>query len=263
MRVHHLCCGTFRPLVMAEAICHVLLCETDDGLVLIDSGLGTHDLSDPAARLGAQRFFMRPDTDLAHTAIRQIEARGFGAGDVSHIVLTHMDFDHVGGLADFPAAQVHTTADEYAAAVTDPDFLDKRRYRPIGWAHGPRITTHEGRGDRWDHDLTGHEVVPGITIIPMPGHSRGHAAVAVDAGTSGTLIHAGDALFDASCLSDTSPSGRPLTKISSLRAFEQVVGRDRKAISENHTTLARLQREKGITVIPAHDKRIFNDLVTA
>ncbi len=32
------------------------------------------------------------------TALRQIEAMGFSASDVRHIVLTHMDFDHAGGL---------------------------------------------------------------------------------------------------------------------------------------------------------------------
>ena len=69
--------------------------------------------------------------------------------DVTHIVLTHMDFEHSGGLSEFPDAIVHTTADEYAAAVTDPDFLDRRRYRPRQWAHGPDIRIHEGRGDDW------------------------------------------------------------------------------------------------------------------
>ena len=110
------------------------------------------------------------------------------------------------------------------------------------------------------YGLTGHEALPGITMIPMPGHTRGLAAVAVDAGERGLLIHAGDAVFDASSYSDTSPSGAPLAKIGTIRAFEKVIAVDRKAIQGNHETLARLQREDGVTVIPAHDKRIFDDL---
>lgn len=247
------------PPTMSAIVCHVLLCETDDGLALVDSGLGTFDFAQPR-RMGVARFLLRPDRDDDKTAIRQVEALGFAADDVTNIVLTHMDFDHIGGLTDFPGATVHTTAEEYDAAVTNPDFQARRRYRPQQWAHGPKMELHGGRGDEWQYGLTGHEVLPGVTMIPMPGHTRGLAAVAVDAGERGLLIHAGDAVFDASSISDTSPSGKSLEKVGMIRAFEKVMCVDRKAIQGNHETLARLQREDGVTVIPAHDKRIFDDL---
>ena len=262
MRVHHLSCGSMKPPTMSTIVCHVLLCETDDGLVLVDSGLGTFDFAQPA-RMGPARFMLRPDRDDAKTAIRQVEGLGFAAEDVTNIVLTHMDFDHIGGIADFPAATIHTTAEEYDAAVVNPGFYGKQRYRSTQWSHGPKMELHAGRGDEWMYGLTGHEVLPGITMIPMPGHTRGLAAVAVDAGERGLLIHAGDAVFDASSYSDTSPSGAPLAKIGTIRAFEKVIAVDRKAIQGNHETLARLQREDGVTVIPAHDKRIFDDLKNA
>ncbi len=295
MRVHHLSCGTFAPPLGGEIVCHVLLCETDDGLVLVDTGLGLDDYADPRGRLGPVRHLLRPDPTSSQSALRQIEAMGHAASDVTHIVVTHLDFDHIGGLSDFPAATVHTTADEHAAAVTSPDFRDKQRYRPAQWAHGPAWTLHAGRGDEWGHGLTGHEVLPGITLVPMPGHSKGHAAVAVDVGegegdldtrpsslgansiTGGggpsslgansisgdgeqVLFHAGDAVFDASSYADTSPAGRPLEKVGVIRAFEKVVGRDGAAIRRNHETLRTLDATDGITVIPAHDKRIFDDM---
>lgn len=261
MRVHSLNCGTFAPPITGEIVCHVLLCETPDGLVLIDTGLGLADYADPKLRMGPARALLRPKSGDADTALRQIEARGHSASDVTHIVVTHLDFDHIGGLSDFPDAQVHTTADEHAAAVTDPDFRDKQRYRPAQWSHGPQFVLHEGRGDQWKHDLTGHEVLPGITLVPMPGHSRGHAAVAVDAGDRGLLVHAGDAAFDAASYADASPSGRPLNKIGAMRLFESFVGRDRRAIKANHQSLRRLNDVDGITVLPAHDKRILDDLM--
>lgn len=260
MRVHHLSCGSFNPPTMSGLVCHVLLCESDEGLVLVDTGLGLEDYRNPGPRMGPVAKILRPVADESLTAVRQVEARGYTVDDVTHIVLTHMDFDHVGGLSDFPNATVHTTADEHAAAVTDPDFLDRRRYRPAQLTHGPAFTIHVGRGDVWQHDLTGHEVVPGVTMIPMPGHSRGHAAVAVDAGERGLLVHAGDAVFDASSYADASPAGRPLGRIVAMRAFEKVVGRDRRAIRRNHQTLRRLNDIHGITVFPAHDKRMLHDL---
>ena len=51
------------------------------------------------------------------TAIRQLEALGHKASDVRHIVLTHLDFDHAGGLEDFPNATVHVMDAEFVAAT--------------------------------------------------------------------------------------------------------------------------------------------------
>lgn len=264
MRVLHLNCGAMTPALLPEPltplVCHVLLCETESGLALVDTGFGTADYADKK-RLGMARHLLKPIPDPTLTALRQIEAMGHTAADVTDIVITHMDLDHIGGLSDFPAARVHTTADEHAAAVTDPDWHDKRRYRPAQWAHGAKFEIHAGRGDEWKFGLTGHEVVPGITMVPMPGHSRGHAAVAVDAGERGLIIQAGDAVFDASSYGATSASGQPLSTVGLLRTFEKAVGRDRKAIAQNHRTLARLNREPGVTVVNAHDRRMLMPLM--
>ncbi len=261
MRVHHLNCATFNPPLVGEIVCHVLLCETTDGLTLVDTGLGLADYADPKGRLGPTRRLLRPVSSVSSSAIRQIEAMGYAAADVTNIVLTHFDLDHIGGLSDFPDATVHATADEHAAAITSPDSLDRRRYRPAQWAHSPAWQLHAGRGDAWQYDLTGHEVLPGITLVPMPGHSRGHAAVAVETSDRGLLVHAGDAVFDTSSYTDASPAGRPLEKAVVLRIFEKVVGRDRAAIARNHESLRQLNNTEGITVFPAHDKRIFDDML--
>ena len=49
MRVHHLNCGTMNPHVIGRIVCHVLLCETDAGLVLVDTGFGLADVADRPA----------------------------------------------------------------------------------------------------------------------------------------------------------------------------------------------------------------------
>lgn len=57
------------------------------------------------------------------TAIRQVERLGYTADDVRHIILTHLDIDHSGGLSDFPAAQVHVLQAEIDAAFAEaPSF---------------------------------------------------------------------------------------------------------------------------------------------
>jgi hypothetical protein len=75
VKVHHLNCGTMN-IPTAPLVCHVLLVETDNGLVLVDSGFGSHDRADPAGRVGPTRHFVRPlfDHSLA-AAPRSSEGR--------------------------------------------------------------------------------------------------------------------------------------------------------------------------------------------
>jgi glyoxylase-like metal-dependent hydrolase (beta-lactamase superfamily II) len=260
MKVHSINCGTFAPPLSPQIVCHVFLCETPHGIVLVDTGLGTHDYADPARRMGPARKLLRPTSGVVDTALRHVQERGLSADDVTHVVLTHMDFDHMGGLSDFPGATVHVSGAEHAAAVTSPDLLDRGRYRAAQWAHLPKFKIHHGAGDTWQHDLTGHEVLPGITLIPMPGHSRGHAAVAVQDDERGLLVHAGDAAFDSSVFADATPGGKELTKQGMLRVFEKTVGRDRAAIKRNHAALRRLNDDPAITVVTAHDKRVYDEM---
>ena len=47
MKVHHLNCGSMTPPASPPLVCHVLLVETDGGLVLVDSGFGLDDIAEP------------------------------------------------------------------------------------------------------------------------------------------------------------------------------------------------------------------------
>ncbi|MFK0023778.1 MBL fold metallo-hydrolase [Streptomyces sp. NPDC090798] len=97
------------------AVCHCLLVETDrDGLVLVDSGIGTQDVARPEESLGPG-FLGRaqPVLDLAETALHQVTALGFRPEDVRHVVLGHLHLDHAGGLPDFPWARVHLSEAEH------------------------------------------------------------------------------------------------------------------------------------------------------
>ena len=257
MRVHSLNCATLQPLVVGRLVCHVLLCESAQGLVLVDTGLAELDLAHPARRLGPARALLRPAYDPAETAWAQVRALGFAAEDVRHVVLTHLDLDHVGGLADFPAARVHTTDAELAAAQAPPR-RERGRYRPAQWSHRPRWETYEGPGEPWQgipgaHALRGLDA--GIALVPMPGHSRGHAAVGVDAGERGLLLHAGDAFFDRSTVHPAAPRKR------ALRVHEQVVAHDRRRVADSHARLAELAAGDEVEVICAHDPDLFDAAV--
>jgi glyoxylase-like metal-dependent hydrolase (beta-lactamase superfamily II) len=211
MRVHHLNCATFCPrpgrliafdgglFSRGKMICHCLLIESDDGLILVDTGIGTEDVRDPHRRLGAlSTSLLGARLDVEETALRRVERMGFRASDVRHIVPTHLDLDHAGGLPDFPAAKVHIYGPELDAAMERRTRKERSRYRTAHWAHKPSWVRHtDTSGERWFgfervRALPG--VAPEVLLIPLTGHTRGHSAVAVKA-RGGWLVHAGDAYF--------------------------------------------------------------------
>lgn len=208
MKVHHLNCGTMRPyggkLVTgegsyfraAELVCHVLLLETDDGLVLVDTGLGVDDVRTPGETLAKHwRLLCRPALDESETALRQVEALGFAASDVRDVVLTHLDLDHGGGLRDFPRARVHLSAEELAVATRPgKSGNDRVRYPDNQWRHGPRWVAHETTGETWFGFSGVREVRPDVLLVPLFGHTHGHTGVAVRDGDR-WLLHAGDSYF--------------------------------------------------------------------
>ncbi|WP_344837084.1 MBL fold metallo-hydrolase [Nonomuraea dietziae] len=243
-----------------QLVTHVLAVETDQSLVLVDTGFGTADLADPTGRLGPLRLLLNPACSPAETAITQIRSLGYTADDVKHIVLTHMDLDHIGGLADFPTAVVHTTAAEQRAAMIIPDEMEKQRYRPAQWAHRPIMSAYEGPGEPW-RGFTGAYQVNGLddrfALIPMPGHTRGHAAVAIDVGDGRLLLHAGDAMFDGSSANLTDHTGRPLEPRPELRQFEQMAAIEPGAIAANHHRLTQLNTDPNVEIVCSHDPRVF------
>jgi glyoxylase-like metal-dependent hydrolase (beta-lactamase superfamily II) len=254
MHVHHLDCCTMRPRFTGVRLpSHCLLIETDrQGLVLVDSGIGTADVRNPR-RLGVMFGpAMRIDsTQTNMPALPQVEALGFRREDVRHIVLTHLDFDHAGGVPDFPDATIHVHANEREAAPVRATFMEKQRYRPVQLARSPHWETYDALGETWKgmpavRGLEG--LPPEILALPMAGHSRGHASIAIDTGR-GWLVHAGDAYFHRSVTERGDASGTPWA----LRCVERLIATDYAAVRANHAKLAALAKHEDVTVFSAHD----------
>ena len=201
--VHHLNCAhvTRMHLGGKPLACHVMLLETaSDGLVLVDSGLGTADYSQIASRLGwaFAYAYAKPMIDPSLAAINQVRQLGFDPQDVRHIVQTHLDLDHVGGLSDFPWATVHVHDVELREAYARKGIRGRGRYRPLMWAHHPNFESYRHEGEPW----MGFEAVrelrglpPEILFVPLPGHTMGHCGVAVQT-SDGWLLDAADSYFD-------------------------------------------------------------------
>ncbi|HEX4359731.1 MAG TPA: MBL fold metallo-hydrolase, partial [Pseudonocardia sp.] len=89
MRVHHLNCGTMRPFGgslldgrpgwrrPAELVCHCLLLETDAGLVLVETGMGSGATDRTDDWLGRPFVLVaRPTLAAEETAVAQVERLG-------------------------------------------------------------------------------------------------------------------------------------------------------------------------------------------
>ncbi len=274
MRVHHINCISTCPIggklmdgrsgsLRGRLTCHCLLVEAGNELVLVDTGLGLRDVAHPRARLS--HFFLallRPDFRAQMTAARQIARLGFDPRDVRHIVLTHLDFDHAGGLDDFPEAAVHLLANEREAAVAQKTLLDRMRYRPQQWSSRDRWRVYKsGEGEPWFgldcvRELEG--VPPEILLVPLVGHTYGHAGVAVRGREDGGwLLQAGDAYFYHQEMDLDRPRCTP-----GLRFYQWMMEKNRKARLWNQERLRTLRRMHGseITIFSAHDGIEFERL---
>ena len=260
MRVHHLNCATMCPPFVGKMVCHVLAVETPaDGVVLVDTGLGSADLATPRQRLGREFVAItRPRLDASETALAQLSRLGFSARDVRHVVVTHLDLDHAGGLCDFPGAAVHVSAAEHEAAMSRPTAGERQRYRPPQWAHGPKWQIHRAgasEGEPW-HGFAGvrayEGLPPEILSVPLHGHTRGHHGIAIRrAGDAGWMLHAGDAYFHHAEM-----EAQPRCPLP-LRAFQRLIAIDDDARVANQRRLRALATDPaaGVRVFCAHDPR--------
>jgi glyoxylase-like metal-dependent hydrolase (beta-lactamase superfamily II) len=261
--VHHLNCATMCPVAgfllgqrgrYGKMVAHCLLIETArDGLVLVDTGFGTRDL---AGHTGVSRMFkalVRPTLDPAEPAIAQLARLGHAPADVRHVVVTHLDLDHAGGLADFPHARVHLHAAEHAAATARAHAKERERYLTAHWAHGPAWELYAPDGDTW-RGLPAVTKLRGldadIGLLPMHGHTRGHSAVVARAGDR-WLVHAGDAYFHRG-----SVEGKPIPL--GFAAFERAMQMDGPARRASVAALRTLRESYAdVDLFCAHDPREY------
>ncbi|WP_375690300.1 MBL fold metallo-hydrolase [Pseudooceanicola sp. LIPI14-2-Ac024] len=121
-----------------------------------------------------------------------LAAAGVTPDEVTHLVMTHLHSDHVGGMIDGAGAAVFRNA-ELIAGPGDWDYftsaeveasLQGRKRALAGWLTAKRSILpyaerrREGVG----------QVLPGISLVPLPGHTPGHSGVMVSSGGAHLLI---------------------------------------------------------------------------
>jgi glyoxylase-like metal-dependent hydrolase (beta-lactamase superfamily II) len=257
--VHDIICGSSCPrgaglqdLFPSRVMSHCLLVETDEGLVLVDTGVGSILAADPAAQLGTVKSFFfgvdHPKSTFV-SARERVEALGHRVNDVRHIIPTHLDFDHCGDLADFPHAKVHAFEQELNRALAPQTSMDKKRYLETPLKHGPSWSLYNGtEGEPWFGFETVRALVglpPELLLVPLFGHTVGHTGVVVKA-EEGWVLHAGDAYYQRKHLFE------PMSMAS--RWVRRQIDDNPSNAQHNQQRLAKLiESESSVRVFCSHD----------
>jgi N-acyl homoserine lactone hydrolase len=162
----------FRRPQDLEFPAYSFIVEHPDGHIAIDTGLSARARA-PRPRL-QRRFVPRPGA--AEEVGSRMRAIGLRPEDVRTVVLTHLDWDHAGGLAHFPAAEILVHRPEWEFAAT---FLGMQRYEPRLWPVGFAPTLYDLDPEPYGPFPNSRVITAdgAMRIVPLPGHSIGQVGV--------------------------------------------------------------------------------------
>jgi glyoxylase-like metal-dependent hydrolase (beta-lactamase superfamily II) len=152
-----------------------LLIKTPDSLVIIETGLG-NKLTDKQKQI----FRVKEEWNLP----ADLRDLGIEREDISHVILTHYDFDHAGGVVmreesgsfrlTFPKAKHYIQATEWED-VLRPNIRSINTYWHINnelLKGSPNLELVDGES----------EIVSGIRVIHAGGHTKGYQIVTMESG---------------------------------------------------------------------------------
>lgn len=225
-----------------------LLVERPDGLLLVDTGFALSARTDPVGNVGRWFHFMSPVAlEVGEAAADRVRAIGKRPEDVTDIICTHLDVDHVAGLEDFPNARVHAARVEIEDALTSWN----PRYHAGCFAHGPRWEKHdlvrqEMLGFPTSRDVFGDG---SVVLLGAAGHSKGHVAVALES-DGRHVVHTGDSVY----LEDEAREG--LAGLGAgMRIIRRLADADPVEAARTRWLVAALMAREDVTVVTSHDER--------
>lgn len=205
------------------------------GLVLLDCGMHS-ELTVSGPYLETVSPFFEVGLDQHQLIAGAIADHGVDPGDIDVVILSHLHFDHAGGLAQVPDARVVVQAMEWAAGADDELAAANAYIRP-DYQLGHDVIEVDGEHDVFDDGA--------ITCIPTPGHTPGHQSVRVRSATLDVVLCCDCVYFE-----------RTLDG-AALPAF----GHD---LAEQAASIERLSAlgADGARLIPGHDPSVFAGITT-
>jgi glyoxylase-like metal-dependent hydrolase (beta-lactamase superfamily II) len=231
--IHHLNCVKIVSPINDNVCGHCLLLKESDKLILIDTGIGLLDNLNPIERIGQQLIdVVGYRFDKNKTALRQIEKLGLNPGEVTDCIISHLDNDHIGWLADFPKAEVHLATEEFESYNSG-----NPRYLKTPLSHHPTINTYGKSASYWfgfEARKVDIDIETEILLIPLFGHTFGHCGIALKT-YDNWLFYIGDAYYMRVELNNSS---HPVNELAKIRADDNnsrlcALGKIRKLMDEH------------------------------
>ncbi|OPX39749.1 MAG: hypothetical protein B1H11_02230 [Desulfobacteraceae bacterium 4484_190.1] len=159
----------------------------EEGPILVDAGLNPDGLTDPEHAWGPRARLIKPELTEADDVRNRLKELGLDVSDIKMVILTHLHWDHTGGLRFFTHCPVIVQKAEYRFAFNPDSFVSSQYMRnhfdfPLNY--------QLIEGDRM--------IVPGISVIRTPGHTPGHQSILIKPNKGNSYILSGDAM----CLKD-------------------------------------------------------------
>ena len=247
--------GTRKPLLWwmltsrrwVRAPIHCYLIEHERGLVLFDTGLDPAIGSDPnyidspVGRFLLRRLFrlhLGPEDALD----RRLAELGYAASDVHTAVISHLHFDHIGGIAHVPQATLLVSQDEWAQlsnprpekewVLREHIELPGARWQLVEFTpcEEPLLSAFEGA-----YDVLGDGT---MMLLSTPGHSPGSLSMLVRSSGMPPLLLVGDLAYEVDQLMNDRVPG---------------IG-DAPVLRASFSKIRGLQRElPDLVILPAHD----------
>ena len=209
------------------------LIRHDRGTMLFDTGMPTA-LAAPGPLLDTVSLFFGVGLDESELVGARLRVAGVDPDDVDLVVMSHLHFDHTGGLDQLPNARLVIQSDEWAAGMDDDLAAANSLQRDL-FDHGHDRLEVDG-----EHDVFGDGLV---VCMPTPGHTPGHQSLRVRLAEREVVLCGDCAYFEATL------DGGPLPGIG----FDH---------AQQEASLDRLRglRTAGALVIPGHDPEVFASL---
>jgi glyoxylase-like metal-dependent hydrolase (beta-lactamase superfamily II) len=155
------------------------------GTVVFDTGVHPDTHVDPEGHIGEFLFsFHDFDVSAGEDIGARLEAIDADPASVTHVVNSHLHFDHCGGNAQLANASIVVQRDEWNAAF---ELGNARGYVSSDFDTGQPLQLIDGAHDLFDDDS--------VTLFPTSGHTPGHQSALVRTETNGDFVLCGDACY--------------------------------------------------------------------
>jgi N-acyl homoserine lactone hydrolase len=228
MKVFACLCGgdrsdraTFDPLdedVGTKVYCPYFfyLVEHPDGRILFDTGLHPEIVTDPVGRVGEAAAAFPIEMNEDGDVVSQLGMLGLAPVDVDAVIVSHLHFDHAGGLEFVKHADVYVQTAELVVARKPPVY-QQDLYNPADFEHDLKWKRLDG-----DTDVFGDGK---LRVISTPGHTPGHQSIYVEFQHRKPLVLMGDATYSLAKMRQRRLSAvvwNPDAMVSSWERLEEI-----------------------------------------